>query len=40
MEQLLDVGLLAVAGLGLLERARAPLEAPIEPRVDVGARLA
>jgi prolipoprotein diacylglyceryltransferase len=40
MEQLLDVGLLALAGLGLLERARAPLEAPIEPRVDVGARLA
>lgn len=40
MEQLLDLGLLAVAGLGLLERARAPLEAPVEPRVDVGARLA
>ena len=40
MEQLLDVALLAVAGLGLLERARAPLAAPVEPRVDVGARLA
>ena len=40
MEQLLDIALLAVAGLGLIERARAPLEAPIEPRVDVGARLA
>ena len=40
MEQLLDIGLLAIAGLGLLERARAPLEAPVEPRVDVGARLA
>jgi phosphatidylglycerol---prolipoprotein diacylglyceryl transferase len=40
IEQLLDLGLLAVAGLGLLERARAPLVAPVEPRVDVGARLA
>jgi prolipoprotein diacylglyceryltransferase len=40
MEQLLDLALLAVAGLGLLERARAPLAAPVEPRVDVGARLA
>lgn len=40
MEQLLDIGLIAVAGLGLLERARAPLAAPVEPRVDVGARLA
>jgi prolipoprotein diacylglyceryltransferase len=40
MEQLLDLGLLAVAGLGLFERARAPLAAPVEPRVDVGARLA
>ena len=40
MEHLLDLGLLAVAGLGLLERARAPLAAPVEPRVDVGARLA
>ena len=40
MEQLLDLGLLAVAGLGLLERVRAPLEAPVEPRVDVEARLA
>ena len=40
MEQLLDLGLLAVAGVGLIERARAPLEPPVEPRVDVGARLA
>ena len=40
MEQLLDLGLLAVAALGLLERARAPLAAPVETRVDVGARLA
>ena len=40
MEHLLDIGLIAVAGLGLLERARAPLVAPVEPRVDVGARLA
>ena len=40
MEQLLDLALLAMAGLGLLERARAPLAAPVEPRVDVGARLA
>ena len=40
MEQLLDVGLIAVAGLGLLERARASLESPVEPRVDVEARLA
>jgi phosphatidylglycerol---prolipoprotein diacylglyceryl transferase len=40
VEQLLDVGLVIVAGLGLLERARAPLEAPVERRVDVEARLA
>lgn len=40
MEQLLDVAVLAVAGLGLLERSRAPLEAPVERRVDVEARLA
>jgi prolipoprotein diacylglyceryltransferase len=40
MEQALDLGLLVIAALGLLERARAPLEAPVEPRVDVGARLA
>jgi prolipoprotein diacylglyceryltransferase len=39
-EQLLDIGLLVVAGLGLLERARAPLEAPVERRVDIEARLA
>jgi phosphatidylglycerol---prolipoprotein diacylglyceryl transferase len=39
MEQLLDVGLIVIAGLGLLERARAPLEAPVERRVDVEARL-
>ena len=40
MEQLLDIGVLAVAALGLLERMRAPLEAPVERRVDVEARLA
>jgi phosphatidylglycerol:prolipoprotein diacylglycerol transferase len=40
MEQLLDLGLLVVAVLGLLERRRAPLEAPGGRRVDVGARLA
>jgi prolipoprotein diacylglyceryltransferase len=40
MEQLLDVAVLAVAALGLLERRRAPLEAPVERRVDVEARLA
>jgi phosphatidylglycerol---prolipoprotein diacylglyceryl transferase len=40
MEQLLDLGLLVIAGLGLLERARAPLEEPVERSVDVGARLA
>ena len=38
MEHVLDLGLLAL--VGLLERARAPLQAPVEPRVDVGARLA
>ena len=40
MEQLLDIGVLAIAALGLLERARAPLHAPVERRVDVEARLA
>jgi phosphatidylglycerol---prolipoprotein diacylglyceryl transferase len=40
MEQLLHIGLVAIAGLGLLERSRAPLEAPVERRVDVDARLA
>lgn len=40
MEHLLDLGLIAIAGLGLLERARAPLEAPVERRVDIEARLA
>jgi phosphatidylglycerol:prolipoprotein diacylglycerol transferase len=40
MEQLLDIGVLAMAALGLLERLRAPLEAPVERRVDVEARLA
>lgn len=38
MEQLLDVALLVVAAAGLLERSRAPLEAPVERRLDVGAR--
>jgi phosphatidylglycerol:prolipoprotein diacylglycerol transferase len=40
MEQLLDVGLLAIALLGLRERARAPLVAPIDKRLDAEARLA
>jgi phosphatidylglycerol:prolipoprotein diacylglycerol transferase len=40
MDQLLDIGVLVVAALGLLERFRAPLEAPVDRRVDVEARLA
>jgi phosphatidylglycerol:prolipoprotein diacylglycerol transferase len=40
MEQLLDLGLLVIAAVGVWERRRAPLEAPVERRVDVGARLA
>lgn len=40
IEQLLALGVIAGALLGLLERWRAPLEAPVEKRVDVGARLA
>lgn len=40
MEQVLALAVLALAGLGLLERSRAPLEAPVERRVDVEARLA
>ena len=40
MEQLLCLGVLAVAALGLLERARAPLQAPVESRIDIEGRLA
>jgi prolipoprotein diacylglyceryltransferase len=40
MEQLLAIGVLLVALIGLLERARAPLHAPAESRADIGARLA
>jgi phosphatidylglycerol:prolipoprotein diacylglycerol transferase len=40
MEQLLAVGVLLIALIGLLERARAPLHAPVEPRADIGARFA
>jgi phosphatidylglycerol:prolipoprotein diacylglycerol transferase len=40
MEQLLAIGVFLVALIGLLERSRAPLHAPVEPRVDVGARFA
>jgi hypothetical protein len=39
MEQLLDLGLLLIAILGLRERARAPLVAPIDQRLDAEARL-
>jgi prolipoprotein diacylglyceryltransferase len=40
MEQLLAIGVLLIALLGLLERARAPLQSPVESRVDIGARFA
>jgi hypothetical protein len=40
MEQLLDIGVLVIAMLGLRERARAPLVAPIDKRLDAEARLA
>jgi prolipoprotein diacylglyceryltransferase len=40
MEQLLDLGLVLIAILGLVERARAPLVAPIDKRLDAEARLA
>jgi phosphatidylglycerol:prolipoprotein diacylglycerol transferase len=39
MEQLLLLAVLVAAGLGLNERARAPLSAPV-PRIDIDARLA
>jgi phosphatidylglycerol:prolipoprotein diacylglycerol transferase len=40
MEHLLDLVLLTMAVAGFVERSRAPLEAPVERRVDVEARLA
>lgn len=40
MEQLLDIGVLLIALLGLVERARAPLVAPVDKRLDAEARLA
>jgi prolipoprotein diacylglyceryltransferase len=40
IEQLLAIGVLLIALIGLLERARAPLHAPVEPRVDIGAHFA
>jgi phosphatidylglycerol:prolipoprotein diacylglycerol transferase len=40
MEQLLDIGVLLIAMLGLRERARAPLVAPSDKRLDAEARLA
>lgn len=40
MEQVLAVGVLAIAIVGLVERARAPLQKPVETRIDIGARLA
>lgn len=40
MEQLLDLGVLLIAILGLRERARAPLVAPVDKRLDAEARLA
>ena len=40
MEQVLLLGVLAVAIVGFVARARAPLAAPIEQRIDAEARLA
>jgi phosphatidylglycerol:prolipoprotein diacylglycerol transferase len=40
MDQLLAIGLVLLAALGLLERRRAPLQAPVEPRVDLDSLLA
>jgi hypothetical protein len=39
MDQLLSLGVLAIGLVGLVERARAPLLAPVEPRIDMDARL-
>ena len=39
-EQLLDLVVLVIAAIGLVERARAPLEKPVEKRIDIEARLA
>lgn len=38
MEQLLALGVLAIGAAGFVERARAPLHSPIEPRVEPDAR--
>ena len=40
VDQLLLVAVLVIALVGLAERARAPLKAPAEPRIDIDARLA
>jgi phosphatidylglycerol:prolipoprotein diacylglycerol transferase len=40
MEQLLALGVLVMALIGLLERARAPLQAPVDPRADIETRFA
>jgi prolipoprotein diacylglyceryltransferase len=40
MEQLLALGVLVVGIVGFVERSRAPLQAPTEPRLDMDARLA
>lgn len=39
-EQLLDLVVLAIAAVGLVERSRAPLQEPVEPRIDIEARYA
>jgi phosphatidylglycerol:prolipoprotein diacylglycerol transferase len=40
MEQLLAIGVLVIALIGLVERTRAPLQKPVESRIDIEARLA
>lgn len=40
MDQLLALAMLLLAAMGLLERRRAPLHAPVEPRVDLDSLLA
>jgi prolipoprotein diacylglyceryltransferase len=39
-EQLLDLVVLVIAAIGLFERSRAPLQKPVETRIDMDARLA
>jgi phosphatidylglycerol:prolipoprotein diacylglycerol transferase len=39
-EQLLALAVLVIAAFGLVERARAPLQEPVEPRLDIEARMA